>query len=802
MAQAVALAIASAAMGLLAKSLLPKGKRPEIDQKKPSLASRGAYIPLLIGRQQVKPNILAVWGRTVTDEGHAGGKGVSGSGSTQQVYRENAWHSLCIGPARKLHEIRENDKVIWEASDLGSAFIRGITPESHPSGSTISVSGHGSFRIYWGEQDQPVDALLSDMLGHDSRHKFLCYVEWIQKRLGGSTVWGDLAYDIEVRPYKVGDTYAYTGPYEGVNGLPERLERSIGWFRNGLGPASVPDPRDILLALDGIPGTALVKLAGNVVPFGTPPPIVEIEDNSAIADGRYAIDTITFNASETIRVPTGSYSEVTGASGDATGDWTPDASIASIVGDPFGDPPPNATRGGNAVENQVYKALLDQPFSGWRDLTHSTVIGASDQFLSPGVNHVRLFFRAFGQSNFTKIRVRLEGYDHPSLADEEAEVVYEFLSGGGGSAIPTNGASGTIENVGIDIGGGSGPFFEWWKIDFYYQSGAGTDPFDENWKRKIRISIQADDAQFVWFYVNDHAIQPHINFNLFETAFLSDDDGQLQTGITTVVLDDTMTGSARTGGTAQFLYANTGDDGANIAHSIDQLLFESWPHGIGLSRSMFDLESLEVLGEEVGVDGEGLRTHLLLEDGTTIEAAMVNILLDVGMMVSWDPTTAKYVFKLIREPSGPVTVLPSEAISSPLPEITKRLEATTPDKRTYLYKDRSYNYHDVPITFDDDGQASKTDAQNTKQDRLFIVTDFEAAQQVAFRREQAELMPPTAYEIQALRAARRLVPGDPLDVEGVQERLRITEVGPVISGTSKIRIQALTDIYSAPLPTP
>lgn len=801
MAQAVALAAASAAFGLLAKSLLPKGKRPEIDQKKPSLASRGTFIPILIGRHQIKPNILHVWGRTVTEEGHAGGKGVSGSGSTQQVYRENAWHSICVGPARKLHEIRENDKVIWTSADAGSAFVRGISADTHPSGSTISVPGHGSFRIYWGEQDQPVDPVLSAELGHDTRHKFMCYVMWIQKRLGGSTVWGDLAYDVECRPYKTGDTFAHTGPYEGSNGLPERLQRSVGWFQNGLGPASTPSPHDILLALDGIPGVALVKLAGNVVPFGPTPPFAEIEGNSAIADGRYAVDSATYNATETLRYPTGSYTEVVGASGDAINDWTPDSSIASIAFDPFGTPPPNATRGGSYVENGVYKATLDQPFTGWRDLTLTTVTGASEQFLSPGVNHVRVFFRAFGQSNFTKIRIRLEGYDHPSLGDEEADVVYEYLPGGVPLVTGTNGAYGEIVDVGIDVGGGSGPFFRWWQVDFYYQSGTGSSPFDENWKRKVRISIEADDAAFVWFYVNDGDLQP-VELNLFETAFLSDDDGSLQTGITTVVFDDTLTGSERTGGTLEFLFNNSGDDGANIAHSIDQLLFESWPHGIGLPRSRFDMESLEVLGEELGPDGEGLRTHLLLEDGTTVEAAIANILIDVGMMIPWDVTTAKYVFKLIREPTGAVTLLPSEAVSSPLPEITKRLERTTPDRRTYLYKDRHYNFHDVPITFDDDGQASKTDAQNTKQDRLFIVTDFDAAQQVAFRREQLELSPPTTYEIQALRAARRLIPGDPLDIEGMQERLQISEVGPVISGSSKVRIQALTDIYSAPLPSP
>lgn len=800
MAQAVAFAAGSVAMGLLAKALLPKGKRPEIDQKKPSLASRGAFIPILIGRAQVKPNILAVWGRTVADEGNAGGKGVTGSGATQQVYRENAWHALAVGPCRKLHEIRENDKVIWRASDLGSSFVRGISAETHPSGSTIHVSGDGSFRIYWGEQDQPIDPLLSAMLGHNSRQKFVCGIIWIQKRLGGSTVWGDLSYDLECHPYKVGDTFNYAGPYEGAHGLPERLERSVGWFRNGLGPtAGVGDPHDILLATDGVAGVALLKFAGNVVPFGPTPPFLEIDGNSAIADGRYAIDTLTYNSTETLRIPTGNYFEVESASGNAVTDWAQGYGVTAVAVDALSAPPPNPTRGGSYVTNDVYKISLDPTTLGLKDLT-CTVTGPSEQYLSPGVNHVRLWFRAFGQNNFDIISITLQGYDHPSLSDREADISIEFQPGGIPIITGNNAAYGTIENVGMIVGGGTGPFYEWWQVDFYYQADTGTDPFNDEWKRKVVVAVEANGASFVTMYVNDGAIQPG-GYDLFETAFLSDDDGTLLTGITTAVLDDTLTGSNHAGGTAEFLYPNSGDDGANIAHSIDQLLFESWPHGIGLPRSQFDLESLEVLGEKMGPDGEGLRTHLLLEDGTSVEAAIANIILDVGMMLPWDVQLGKYVFKLIREPEGAVTVLPSEAVSSPLPEITKRMEATIPDRRTYLYKDRHYNYHDVPVTFDDDGQASKTDAQNTKQDRLFIVTDFEAATAVAFRREQLELNPPTSYEIQALRAARRLVPGDPLDIEGVQERLRITEVGPVVSGSSKIRVQALTDIYSAPPPS-
>lgn len=771
-------------VGKLAGALLSKDKRASIDNKKPTLASRGDFVPLLIGCRSLSPIVLWVGDRTTTSEGNAGGKGVTGGGGSQLVYRESAWHALCIGPARKLKKIRENDKIIWESIDTDPSLTRGITPETHPSGSTISVSGHGSFRIFWGEADQPINTRLGDpsRVGYNSRHKFLCYVEWIQKRLGGTAAWPQLEYEIECHPYKTGDTYAYTGPYDGIHGLPERLAQSDGWVPNGIG-GGYPIP--ILTAEDGDPG--IIKLANNVAGVGNT--MARIEGNSALADGRYDLDSVVYNASETLRAPSGVYLEIPGTQADFN-TWTAGTGVIGGGADPTSARPPNAVPFGFAP-NDVFEMNLTNPHTGLKEMTFDIAGFVSNQKLSPGINHIRLWVRGFNVGVFTQFRVQLYAYGHPSLSDNVHELQFDADPSGFPITTETNGAYGTIVSVGQSTPGG-GPSHDWWQVDFYYRSGTGTTPSDDNWKRRLKIRFVKDNENHLWLYANDpHTSPSHIR----EDALLSDDDGTVITGITTVQTTQPLTGSNYAAGNLFFLRVGAGHDGANIAHTLDQLLFEEAPHGQGLNRSLWDSDSLEEVGVRMGLDGEGLRTHVLVDDGSTLEGIVANILLDAGLVISWDPTQGKYTFKLLRDPGAdPVITIPALAINAPLPEITTILDAGVPDKKIYMFPDRDLNYRPSPAnSTDDDGRSAREERQNEQKEELYIVTDIDAANQIAARREQYDMSPPATIEMQVGRAARRLVPGIPVFVEGIEERLRLMEVGPPENTSMRVAIKANTD---------
>lgn len=168
----------------------------EQDDTPTTLASRGAYIPIVIGRRRVGCVFGAAGNRTTRQESvgsASGGKGDlfgggGGGQQTQTVYLEDGWHQLCVGPANKLFGIYQNGKAIWQGV---------LSAATTPSGTEVSAGDEGTFIIYWGFSDQPVDAGLAALTGIESRWPMVCYIYWVQKRLGGSPTWPTLEYDLE-----------------------------------------------------------------------------------------------------------------------------------------------------------------------------------------------------------------------------------------------------------------------------------------------------------------------------------------------------------------------------------------------------------------------------------------------------------------------------------------------------------------------------------------------------------------------------------------------------------------------------
>jgi hypothetical protein len=163
------------------------------DDTPTTLATRGSFCNVVIGRRQVGP-VFAWAGQRFTRQESSGGGGGKGGGASsastsQTVYFEDGWHVICLGPAGVLHRIMENGKNILPSP---------ISAANTPSGSTIETE-MGSFQIYWGEVDQPLNsALVTRLGGIASTWPFLCYVFWRGRRLGSSPTWPSTEYDIEV----------------------------------------------------------------------------------------------------------------------------------------------------------------------------------------------------------------------------------------------------------------------------------------------------------------------------------------------------------------------------------------------------------------------------------------------------------------------------------------------------------------------------------------------------------------------------------------------------------------------------
>lgn len=165
------------------------------DDTPTTLAQRGGFIPLVLGRRRVGP-VFAWAGDRVAflEVGASSGKGGLGGGTpqppAQQIYHEAAWHVLCVGPAEKLHQIYRDGEPTLSAP---------IDRVGTPSGSVVATQ-FGSFQIFWGECDQPLNGFLGNPNRVDvtSRWPHHCYVAWIQYRLSSTPKWPQLEYEIEV----------------------------------------------------------------------------------------------------------------------------------------------------------------------------------------------------------------------------------------------------------------------------------------------------------------------------------------------------------------------------------------------------------------------------------------------------------------------------------------------------------------------------------------------------------------------------------------------------------------------------
>lgn len=186
------LLVVAVGLSLLAGYLLQKKQRNLAKDDKPTtLATRGTFIPYVLGIRRIGPVFCWAGDRRSAKEKAQGGKGGIGSSPKVDVYYERGMHVLCAGPAFCLRRIYQHGKIIFEGP---------ITRKSHPSGSRVDLGSEGAFDIYWGEPNQPInnDLGVSTRIGIASRWPHICYVYWDEKRLGQQPTWPLLDYVIEV----------------------------------------------------------------------------------------------------------------------------------------------------------------------------------------------------------------------------------------------------------------------------------------------------------------------------------------------------------------------------------------------------------------------------------------------------------------------------------------------------------------------------------------------------------------------------------------------------------------------------
>lgn len=267
MADPLTLLVISAAVSLALSAILaPKSDNPIKSQAPTTTVKRGSYERLMFGVRRVGP--LGVWFGDRSKKSEGGGKkGPGGGGGEQTIFYEAGVHALGVGPFTRLRRITQQGKVIFEGP---------IDPVSHPSGTVVDLGKPGSFEIYWGEEDQPVDMFLADpsRLGIASRFPYAARVQWRKKRLGPVATWPLLDYELERR----------------VQPDEDPLTQSASWFEETYTLSG--ESFNVYEATDGTAGVAKIRVRGrraNEFQIGGR----LLLSGNAAADGDYRIQNVT-----------------------------------------------------------------------------------------------------------------------------------------------------------------------------------------------------------------------------------------------------------------------------------------------------------------------------------------------------------------------------------------------------------------------------------------------------------------------------------------------------------------------------
>lgn len=264
------------------------------------------------------------------------------------------------------------------------------------------------------------------------------------------------------------------------------------------------------------------------------------------------------------------------------------------------------------------------------------------------------------------------------------------------------------------------------------------------------------------------------------------------TGFTTVYINQSISGSTNAGSVEP--YFSNDNDGINGAHIIAQLLFCSFPYGMGLDPTYWDITSLDALGALMVA--ENVVQSVSIQDGKELQNVLAELIQDMGVLIAWDVQQGKFKFVSVRAVGSPVAI-PDDAVCPALPEIEALMLERPADKLIYVFADREHNYRDMTVSIDSDGQALFLDVQRAQKIAIPTTTVFTTAALIAERRSLEELSGGSKIDLVTNRSTRTLMPGTAFTAPGIIPVLRVAEI-EVQPDSREVKLSCVTDFYGCP----
>lgn len=779
----------------LVSSLL--GKKPSrLDDSKPAtLAEVGSRLNSFVGRDRIAPLFVyesSVDRRIIFEQldGGGGGKGVgtAGSGGSQnKVYLSSGVQILCVGPAQRLRKVIENGEQIWP---IGDQFSEGISPQTHPSGSTTfpvedteEGKSRGTFKIYWGEPDQPVcpEISVNDELDVSSRYGYQCYVYWKDKRLGGVGLWPSLEYDVEVRPFNEAQTYANSlVPVAYGDMVPPLGGGSVAWLENGT--VVDQDQCFTILRIEADPVNEITVVGGGFWSLTGEEVFVKDSPRNSF-DG--FLTTLSAADGGTLTTPSSEFIRRDIKLNPLEWSWNPAAvSISSVTGT---SGPPGVVTSGLTGNVPFFELIRDSP-----SLPASISVAASDSFtglalpdpdpnvsspggsaaFNEGYNYFTFYVQATasGPSSPQVLQAAFDGGAVPRYVE------LTMHSGVLQSAATFNGALVLTESLGS----------RWYQIVMGYKtlSGASSQPLT------VRYTIPTSSTSTSVFLVHGRGAANAVSLLRYRQAASG--------SVTILTMDEVLPESFDNtleyiGEVCRLKTGPEGPQGANAAHIVYQRLFESAPHGLGLdpSTACYDLQSLQDLGNLL--ESEGLRSHTPTSQGDKVDAELTALATECGFQRVWNFSSGLWEFVPIRE-SVNVIDIPREALVGPRPKRDSKLGNSDFISFNFQYKEETRGYRNDIIS----SPATSNEFSEIEQVSIRTVRDRAAALTVGDRLELLERSNPRLRTQRISRQSLELAVGDLIRFPDEGEFPVPSRIVTMLPNTSasEVLFECATDTYA------
>lgn len=711
-----------------------KQKFPDAADDTPTtITSRGAWLQSLWGVHRIAPVVGWVGNRR---ERHVGKK-------FPKEIIEDAWHLLTVGRATALTAIWKDSKILWQGR---------ITPETHPSGTTINFKIEtflSRFRIYWGEDDQPIDDIISANTTIKSRWPGICSIVVFDQKIadkGQVIAWPTYEYEIASRP----------------------IESDLSfnkWFHSSE-EASAIGINPINTVVNGTSGIGYIEVAKNVTSDYFAGRVIDVTgqplSSLTVKNSSFIKDVLESNIPSDLSTWTLVNSP----------DGKPAVFTASIESPQHPSPP--------GVTDIQYLLTTNRPLSkNLNDISGYTLTNV-DLFQKEGmIANFSIYVRDFIPES-TALSVRLGILNSTNEVLVRADFSSHFRS-----------SNWTLQTINSPAG----------KLEFT----ANSLRVDSLWS-KLTVSVRIESAEAAT--TNKILIRPGaISFpgllevraarHLFTTkaSVLVVAPLVLQTDITRIFFDETLTDwSSDTGTLTPSAPVTSTFNGANAAAILDELLFQESPRGAGLDTSVFDRTTLATIGNTLDTTEERASCHAIARGGTEAKELISDIMNDYGITLAWDYSAGNFIFRLNRKAPVSNPIISKSLLEGIPPLVSTNLLSKFAPKIVYPFKDRERNFTTSTVSIDDDGQIKAIANQRATKIPLKTITDFESAGVISSRKDLEHPSNVSGTELTASRAARYLLPGDIISVEDLPDLLRVSSVTPK-SKSSQVEIVGLFNVY-------